>query len=68
MDSERGDTGVGKTITTGGGTKGRPSELRFAGASERYRMGKVLGKGGMGEVVTATDAQIGREVAINGWR
>jgi eukaryotic-like serine/threonine-protein kinase len=31
---------------------------------DRYVLGERLGRGGMGEVVTAFDAQIGREVAI----
>src|SRR5688572_26568957 len=30
----------------------------------RYRVGDVIGKGGMGEIVAAVDAQIGRDVAI----
>jgi serine/threonine-protein kinase len=35
---------------------------------ERYQLGAMLGRGGMGEVLTATDAQIGRQVAIKRMR
>ena len=34
----------------------------------RYRLGPVIAKGGMGEIVTAHDEQIGREVAIKRMR
>src|SRR5712675_2057073 len=34
----------------------------------RYREGRVLGRGGMGEVIAAVDTQIGREVAIKRMR
>src|SRR5262245_29528730 len=32
--------------------------------SVRYRLGEPIGRGGMGEVLTAIDEQIGREVAV----
>ena len=37
-----------------------PPEL----STERYTLGKMLGQGGMGEVVLAIDENIGREVAV----
>jgi serine/threonine-protein kinase len=46
--------------------RGRPvrPSAPLVGTGDRYKLGGVIGKGGMGEVVAAQDAQIGREVAI----
>jgi serine/threonine-protein kinase len=47
---------------------GEPTRTRRASEPnvepERYDLGNVIGRGGMGEVVAAQDVQIGREVAI----
>jgi tRNA A-37 threonylcarbamoyl transferase component Bud32 len=40
------------------------SGLRIGDKLERYKVGDVLGRGGMGEVLSAHDDQIGRSVAI----
>ena len=40
-----------------------PIELAATG-SARYRLGAPIGRGGMGEVLSATDEQIGRQVAV----
>lgn len=47
---------------------GPPRRRRHASApiegGERYELGALIGRGGMGEVFAAYDAQLGREVAI----
>jgi serine/threonine-protein kinase len=49
-------TGQATARTSHGGAAGPPTA--------RYQLGALIGRGGMGEVVAATDQQIGREVAI----
>jgi len=48
------------------GTDSSPTANESEGRSipEGYELGELLGRGGMGEVVLATDSQIGRQVAI----
>ncbi len=54
------------------GTLTRPVHDRFANSEPesaapsetRFRLGSLIGRGGMGEVVAATDQQFGREVAV----
>jgi serine/threonine protein kinase len=50
---------------SGPGSSAAPGEVPLApGDSARYSVGALLGQGGMGEVLLATDEHIGREVAV----
>jgi serine/threonine-protein kinase len=54
---------VGPTLGEGGSR--RPV---YRSSIARYRLGELIGRGGMGEIVTAKDDQIGRSVAIKRMR
>ncbi len=41
-----------------------PTDLGLGSSAHRYTLGPILGRGGMGEVFSALDEQIGRPVAI----
>jgi len=45
-----------------------PTGLSRVALGVRYELGAVIARGGMGEVVAATDRQIGREVAVKRMR
>ncbi len=64
MDSDDTDTAkLGTSDTTDeGGERERVTDRRITG--DRYRLGQVIGAGGMGEIIAARDLQIGRDVAI----
>src|SRR5258706_833571 len=46
----------------------RPDPAPDTLIAERYRVGRRIGKGGMGEVMAARDEQVGRDVAIKRMR
>jgi hypothetical protein len=70
MSSKKGDQPTIQVAITGEEVAGpdRPEPNPGALLGERYRMGRRIGKGGMGEVMAARDEQIARDVAIKRMR
>ncbi|MCP4951781.1 MAG: hypothetical protein GY922_08075 [Proteobacteria bacterium] len=62
--SLRGPKSLGDEATLGDGLGGSDSELFDDDMEARYTIESVLGKGGMGEVLLATDTRLNRKVAI----
>ncbi|MCP4480219.1 MAG: protein kinase, partial [Planctomycetaceae bacterium] len=65
----RGPRSLGDAATFGGGTEGSDSdvfddEMEVVDLESRYKIESTLGKGGMGEVLLATDTRLNRKVAI----
>jgi len=61
-------TAMAETSMTTGDPATPPRDGAGSAATERYLVGEQIGRGGMGEVLTARDAQIGRSVAIKRMR
>ena len=71
MTDDKGDQPTIKVAITGdemAGDRIVPNRAPDAVVGERYRLGRRIGKGGMGEVMAARDVQIARDVAIKRMR
>ncbi len=70
MSSEKVDQPTIKVAITGEELPGpdRPEPSADATVGGRYRLGRRIGKGGMGEVMAARDLQLARDVAIKRMR
>jgi serine/threonine-protein kinase len=70
MSQDKGDQPTIKVAITGEELPGpdRPEPSPDTMVGDRYRLGRRIGKGGMGEVMAARDVQIARDVAIKRMR
>ncbi|HUS29268.1 MAG TPA: serine/threonine-protein kinase [Kofleriaceae bacterium] len=70
MSSDKADQPTIKVAITGDELAGedRPEPAPNAIVSGRFRLGRRIGKGGMGEVMAARDEQIARDVAVKRMR
>jgi serine/threonine-protein kinase len=70
MSQDKGDQPTIKVAITGEELPGpdRPEPGPDTMVGERYRLGRRIGKGGMGEVMAARDVQVARDVAIKRMR
>jgi serine/threonine-protein kinase len=70
MSEDKGEQSTIKVAITGEELPGpdRPEPSADAVIGGRYRLGRRIGKGGMGEVIAARDVQVARDVAIKRMR
>jgi eukaryotic-like serine/threonine-protein kinase len=70
MSQDKGDQPTIRVAITGEEMPGpeRPDPSPDTMVGDRYRLGRRIGKGGMGEVMAARDVQIARDVAIKRMR
>src|SRR4051794_41480111 len=70
MSSDKVDQPTIKVAVTGDemASEDRPDPAPDEVVAERYRLGRRIGKGGMGEVMAARDVQIARDVAVKRMR